>query len=357
MIGRASAMHGDGHRGVFNGIETCSSATACFRCGAKIRAEYAANIGHVIRTHLANGGHALLLTLTFSHEHGEAAGQSLDDALTAWSNMVATRNWKALMRWLGLEGWIRSTETTHSEANGFHPHHHVPILVNRSLGYLDDHPEELEAMRRELDAAWFAAVSALGRDVHPDIGVDLVPIRDEEGIGDYVSKIEFEVARGDIKHGRSGSRSTWQIAVDAADGCERSAALWAEYVQAVKGRRWISTSRGLWQAFGINVRSDEEIAEETPDEVEPLALVDAEVYRAAAKQNGRQVLAEIRHLAEANASALVLAVVLSRRLGRPVIAEARPDDEGVLTLGWSKRSTGRTASKARQCDGGEEVLE
>ena len=354
MLGRSEAQHGDGHRGVFNGIETCGSSTACLRCGAKVRAERGCQCGEVIRLHLANGGYALLLTLTMSHDNQESAGQSLDDAINAWSSMVETRNWKKTMAWLDLEGWIRSTETTWSETNGFHPHHHVPILVNRPVGLNEDYPEELEEIRREFDEAWFTAVSKLGRDVHPDIGVDLVPIRDEEGIGAYVSKIEFEVAREDLKTGRGESRSTWQIGVDAAEGCERSAALWAEYVEAIKGRRWMSTSKGLWKKFGISVRSDEEIAEDQPDVVEPVALVDADVYRAAAKTNDRQVLTELRHLAEANVAPFILALVLSRRLNRDVEIEYRTEDQDVPTLTWAQQwwTNDRLAGqRSRQRDG------
>ena len=351
MLGRTRARHGDGHRGVFNGVETCGSSTGCFRCGRKVRAERGNDCGTVIRTHLGDGGYALLLTLTMSHDNQETAEQGLDDAINAWSAMVETRDWKKTMAWLGLEGWIRSTEVTHSDANGFHPHHHIPILINRAVGLNEDYPEELEDIRQAFDKAWYTAVSKLGRDVHPDIGVDLIPIRDEEGIGAYVSKIEFEVTRSDLKHGRNGSRSTWQIAVDAADGCERSAALWVDYVAAIKGRRWMSTSRGLWEKFGINVRTDEEIAETNADDIEPVALIDADLYRAAAKTGDRQILTELRHLAEANVNPIVLAMVLTRRLGRSVQVERRAGDEGVPTLVWADPLDGHRLVRRRRRGG------
>lgn len=332
-IGRASSR-GGGHRGVVTGVETCGSASGCLKCARKVRAEKASDTGEVISIHLDRGGHGLFLSLTFSHSLDDAAAESLDDALTAWSSMTNTRRWKRFERWVGMDGWIRATENTHSEANGFHPHHHCALLTELAVGLDEDDPWQLELVRQEIDAMWRLAVEKLGRDVHPDIGVDLRPIRDHAGIGEYVSKIEMEIGRGDLKHGREGSRSTWDIGLDAADGDKRSAALWAEYIGAAKGRHWLSTSRGLWAKFGITDRSDQEIAEEKPDEVDQVAFIDRAVYTAAAKDEGL-ALAEVRHLVEANASVVVLAIVLSRRLGRMVTIEHRLEDEGLPTLVWA----------------------
>ncbi|MGB5760868.1 MAG: protein rep [Acidimicrobiales bacterium] len=341
-ISRAAAKGGDGHCGVFSGVETCGSATGCMRCARKVRAEKAGNIGLVIRTHLDRGGFALFLTLTFAHSLADSAEESLDDALTAWSTMVATRRWKKLIAWLGDRGWIRATETTHTDANGYHPHHHVCLLTDRAVGHDENDPMELEDLRQEIYDCWSLALDKLDREAHhSSIGVDLQPIRDDEGIGAYVSKVEFEIARGDLKRGRGDSRSMWQVGLDAADGCQRSKAIWADYVRAAKGRRWLSTSQGLWAEFGINDRTDEEIAEDQPDDPEPIAFFEPAVYMAAGKSEA-PVLTELRHLVEANATVAVLALVLSRRLGRAVDIEYRPGDGGLPTIVWADESNRRS---------------
>ena len=133
----------------------------------------------------------------------------------------------------------------------------------------------------------------------------------------------------------------WQVGLDAADGCERSTAIWADYVRAAKGRRWLSTSLGLWDEFGINDRTDEEIAQEQPDDPETIAFLEPAVYNAAAKSDA-PVLTELRHLVEANASVAVLALVLSRRLGRSVDVEYRPGDEGLPTIVWANQPDRRS---------------
>ena len=344
-LSRAPSADGEGHRGVFSGVETCGSSTGCMKCARKVRAEKADNIGQVIRSHLTDGGSALFLTLTFAHSLADTADDSLADALAAWSTMVGTRRWKKLMAWLGDNGWIRATETTHTDANGYHPHHHVCLLTDRAVGQDPEDPLELEDLRDEIYECWSLALDKLDREAHQStIGVDLKPIRDDQGVGSYVSKIEFEIARGDLKRGRGESRSMWQVGLDAADGCHQSLAIWADYVRAIKGRRWLSTSQGLWNEFGINERTDEEIAKDEPDDIEPAAFIEPAVYVAAAKAEAT-VLTELRHLVEANASTDVLAAVLSRRLGRTVTTQHRTDDHGVPTLLFVERNLDRIAGK------------
>lgn len=333
-------------RGRFAGVETCKSASACLRCGCKISAERAADIGRVLKAHLAGGGHALFLTVTLSHSLDDTAGDVLDDVRTAWSAMTGKRRWKKLMAWLGGGRFVRVLEVTRSDANGWHPHFHVALLTDRPVGLDENDPLEVEDFRQEIDAQWSLAVGTLGREVHPDIGVDLTPIRDAAGIGRYVSKISLEMARSDLKRGRGGSRSPWQIALDAAAGDPQSTALWVEWCEAAKGARFLSTSRGLWAEFGIETRTDDEIAEDDDGGIDDLVvMVDRPVYTAAAKAPG-QVLTELRHLIEARASAAVLAIVLARRLGRPIEIQHHPDDDGTPTLAFPTATTRRDTMPA-----------
>ena len=81
----------------------------------------------------------------------------------------------------------------------------------------------------------------LGRDIHSERGVDAVPVRDAAGLGEYVSKIHYELVRSDLKQGRRKSRTPWQIALDAAEtGDCRDMARWVEYCHATKGK-WVVT--------------------------------------------------------------------------------------------------------------------
>jgi hypothetical protein len=90
---------------------------------------------------------------------------------------------------------------------------------------------EAEEMRQDILPSRRHQVERLGRTVDEEAGVTVVPIRDDAGIGAYVSKIALEVTRSDTKRGRTGNRSHVQVAVDAArDGDPADRMLWREFI-------------------------------------------------------------------------------------------------------------------------------
>ncbi len=66
--------HPDGYA-YTTGLQTCSSVWSCPACSYKIRKKRALEVAAAIAVHKANGGDILYLTLTVSHQQGEA----LDD--------------------------------------------------------------------------------------------------------------------------------------------------------------------------------------------------------------------------------------------------------------------------------------
>lgn len=315
---------------IFGGVETCGNATICMKCGRKVRAERATNIGEVLRQHLDADGGALFLTATMAHAITDSATASIDDALKAWKVMVGRSKWRNTIDEIGVSGWIKTLEVTHSMVNGYHPHFHVILLLQRPVGQDPEDLEELVEIRERLFGAWLDALQSKGRTAELEVGLDLRAVRDDAGIGEYVSKIEFEVARGDLKRSAGESRSMWQVAVDAAAGCEQSTAIYCEYVRAIQGRRWISTSRGLWTQYGIDDSTDEELAEEV-EEFETVTFVANDLYRALDRHE-LPLLAELRHLIEADAELETIATVMTRRLDRHVTIRYLPADDGVPTL-------------------------
>ena len=313
---------GSARRAQFSDVETCGNPNACLKCGAKIRGKRAADIGRLLRAHLAGGGHALFVTLTFSHEASESAADVIDDAALAWSRLVKSRRYRTLKATAGVTGLVRVTEVNHGD-HGWHPHHHIALLCDRPLEANDFDGGDLEAFRLELDQVWRHQVSKLDRNVHPVIGVTVFPIRDDQGVGAYVSKIELELVRSDLKTGRTtGSRSHWQVGIDAAtNGDPRDVALWHEFVAAtIAGgedkrprRRYLAPTPGLWARYGIVEESDDDIAAQRLDAA-PLVDIDREIYTAAARHHA-PLLSEVRALAESGATPEVIAAVLGRRLG------------------------------------------
>jgi hypothetical protein len=364
VLGVTSSASAAGSRGVVHGVETCGSAMACLKCATKVRAETASNIGTAMQKWIEGGGSMLLLTLTGSHSRNEQLRKVLSDFMEAWRDVTRRAAWRGSTNangetvrigvrvWLGIEHWIRATEITESLVNGWHPHHHVALFITNPIGTNPDYPEEVEEVRQVFDQLWAQVMAKYDRSVHTDIGVDLTPVHTLEGLGDYLSKIELEVARGDLKRARGDSRSPWQIALDAGTGDKASEAKWVEFVMGTKGRRWYSTSERLWEHFCIKQRTDEEIAEDDPDDVTPIAKIATTVYTTAIKAKAA-IVTELRHLAQSSATVEVIADVLTRRLGQAVTCQHRPGDIPVLT--WSSapdrpRALATTEAEARRQD-------
>lgn len=334
---------GKGRRAQITGVETCGNPNVCLKCGAKIRGRRAVDIGRVLRTHIKGGGHAYFLTLTFSHERSERAANVIDDALNAWSKMLQAGGWRRMKQATGITAFIRVTEITHGN-NGWHPHHHVALLTNRPIHFDDVDGGHLEQVRCQVGRLWDNQVNKLDRQVHPVIGVTLVPIRDDNGIGAYVSKIELELVRSDLKVGRNtGSRSHWQVGAAAAEhGDPTDIALWHDFFQSVvtdnKRRRYFSTTPGLWKTYGIEELTDDEIASQQL-EATPLVEIDRRVYTDAIRSE-RPVLAELRALAESGAPPELLTIVLGRRLGQTLeLLDLGPGQAPVIRSTTPTRST------------------
>lgn len=263
---------GDG-RVKWTGIQTCGSVWSCLACAAKVRARRATEIDRLAKAHLAAGGSLTFITLTLPH----VATDSLDDLMTAvdraWANVIKGGAWQYGVKVdFEISGQIKAVEATLG-LNGWHPHLHVLFFHNIPSFGADG---SLERFRDALGARWGASIERqLGRTIHEYYGVDAVCVRDDKGLGDYVSKIQFELARNDLKHGDQdfNSRSPWQVGLDAkTTGEAQDTARWVEWYWAMKGRNAITVSPSLRELYGKDSSSgktDEELAaEEQAGEIE-----------------------------------------------------------------------------------------
>ena len=108
----------------------------------------------------------MFMSLTFAHSIVDPFDELIDDAMKAWTTFNSGRFKSIKKRW-GIVDFIRSLETTHSWANGLHPHHHGALLTERPIGQDADDPDELLDLQAELYEAWSAALATVGRDRSP----------------------------------------------------------------------------------------------------------------------------------------------------------------------------------------------
>lgn len=268
-------VHGGNGTAHYSGTERCGSIHACPVCSGVIRPQRATEVDTAVRTHQANGGTMLFVTLTARHKVDDQLGTILDAVLTSWTEALRSRQWRKYRENLGLIGYIRSVEITYSRTNGWHPHIHA-------LLFLEGTPSP--AMQAQwgswLRNRWADLMEQkTGRrpDDRGDIGVNIKRANSQD-IAGYLTKIQEpdrvgqEMARSDLKTGRGDSLMPFEL-LDSPG--RKSAELWVDYYRSTKGRRAITWSHGLKDIFGINEVDDQEIVDDAEEVAEELTTVDA----------------------------------------------------------------------------------
>ena len=279
--GDVPVVHHPGGYAYTTGLQTCGSVWACPACSYKVRKKRALEIAFVIAAHKAAGGSILYLTLTVSHQQGEA----LDDLWTlvqdGWAYCRSGAKWKRFKERHGIDGYIRNLEVTHGPS-GWHPHLHVLVFVDHEVD-----PYEIGGtmglVARYFRKQWITFMETRhGRNVSAEFGVDLrlVKADDAEGVGMYCTKAGYEMALADSKVGRAeGNRHPFAIARDAATtGDVADINLYREWIVSSHGRRSITWSKELRAKYGLGKeKTDEELASET-DGGDVICTVDRELW-------------------------------------------------------------------------------
>lgn len=258
---------GDGSIAHLSGVEQCGSVWACSCCSAIVRARYATEIQQAVQQHQASGGGVLFVTATLRHHRGHDLKTTLNAALEGWRRTLSGRPWTRLQSELGIGGVIRTVEITTNHGptgNGWHPHVHALVFFDHAVTTSD-----VVAFDQFFFPRWADRVVKLGAGV-PDRahGLDLQVVdHDGRALAAYLAKVQdegksnvgAELARSDMKSGRDGSKTPFEL-LDADDDDVQARWLWWEYVTVTKGRKAVTWTDGLRERFDL-------APEQTPEEI------------------------------------------------------------------------------------------
>lgn len=268
---------GPGETAHFSGTERCGSVWACPVCSAVIRNQRSEEIEKAAVSWQNQGGSLLFLTLTARHKKSEGLAKTLDGVLKSWSGVIRGAPWKRKMEQIGLRGFIRATEVTWGEANGWHPHLHILLFVENPLS-----PRQIEDFEGWTYDRWRSRLLKEGLAEPTKLrGIDLRAVsNDGTMLAQYLAKVQgesstvgttktrvhLEMARSDLKSVR-GSKNHLRLApfemldADCPLPVRRAEALWSEYFKASRGRRAFHWSKGLRDLVALDEdeKTDEEI--------------------------------------------------------------------------------------------------
>lgn len=252
-----------------SGLETCASIWSCPVCAAKIRNHRSDEVSTGLAQHIANGGGALLVTLTLPHQAADKLAKTITLVSDGFRAVNAGRGYADDRAAFGILGHIRAFEVTHG-VNGWHPHLHVIVCLDRRATV-----DAADALQARWQARWDRWLRRMRWPASLDkVGVHVARVRrDAAAVGAYVAKLQEgekldrsvgnEVTRADLKSGRKGSRVPFEILADfGSDGLADDLDLWHEYQLATKGRSAIRWSKGLRALLLVDEElTDEQIAE------------------------------------------------------------------------------------------------
>ncbi|MEU8545319.1 replication protein [Streptomyces sp. NPDC048717] len=208
---------------------------------------------------------------------------------------------------IGYAGMVRASEVTRSQANGWHPHMNLLVFLGATLdgtpakgsvtGYFRPTDEDLEVWEDWLRTVWTDLLAKVDPEFEPSkecdirdckcegkghgVMVKIITSADDAALIEYLTKVQdgkppadsiradldaaggaaMETVRADSKTGKGRKSMTpfqilyrlWDIEVDGksprrAEGygtVEQLRVWWAEYEEALAGRRAIEWTRGL----------------------------------------------------------------------------------------------------------------
>lgn len=306
----------------FRGLRTCKSVWACPCCSAVIRSRRAVEVQEMASWWTEReAGHLAMVTFTLRHSSSDALEDNLSTLVEAMTRVIRGAPWKRFAERHGIEHHLKAVEVTLSRRSGWHPHLHVLWFLRESMS-----EDTRRAAEGWLFDRWQKMLGKLGADAARTWGVKLTTGHGAEVVGRYLTKLQesksgrgwgiaSEMTRGDLKQGRS-DESINPLQLLDIEGLEDEQVdwhreRWIEWIEATRGRRALSPSRGLKAAAGIDDLSDEELVAadeaEEPAEETTVAVIGFHDWRSI--QDDSDALGMVLHLAETGrADEIVLAI-------------------------------------------------
>lgn len=323
-------------RAQYGNLMLCGSVWTCPKCANRITTARSAEVLQAIQKAPAFG----FLTLTTPHHKGMPLAHLLDLQAKAKQEFYRSHRVRGMLDLLGVHGRITATECTYGETNGWHPHYHALLFLDRPASFaykvpfimprvwmpcahknrfgritwLDYTHQDFYAdficfARDNLAHQWINACREAGMTSLPTVehGLDLQAITDAKAmttIAEYMTKYgcmpENQRINNELTkwHTKTKTRQQGEVLtgvtpfeiLSMADPDNPNcpyARLWVEFAGAFKGKRQLDWSPKLKERYGIGEQSDDDIVNATDEKSEQVFEITYTVWRLICQRNER----------------------------------------------------------------------
>lgn len=230
----------------------CGLVWACPVCSARItgarRQELSAVIG-------GWQGSVLMGAFTVGHHAGDELVITKKIIDGACRSLFSGRAGQAVKAGFGVKGTISANEVTWSAENGWHPHRHILFVADRLLS-----KDEVSAFTDQISAR-FKALVEKHHGYTGDRAVHVTQGKDRQELLDYFFKwgVADELLSFQVKGTKDKDHLTPFELADryGATGDQRCKVLFREYINAFRGSRRATYSRGLMDELGFKEKTDQ----------------------------------------------------------------------------------------------------
>lgn len=309
----------------YGGLQTCGQIWKCPVCAAKIterrrRLWEQAFSGKVVTTteiedsiivkNVAHGYSMAMATFTISHAFSDRLTDVIE-RLTRAYDLLWSGEWAVkFKRAYQVVGTIRALEITHGN-HGWHPHIHCLFVIEgEGMRY------SMIEVRDNLKLRWAQSAQKAGAFASIDSGCDfrvadirVVEYIDKLGIDTTYQRLDrsqiAEVTKYPTKKGRGENVALFGMLGRSLQGDDLATENWQLAQAILKGRKHISTSRGLLRLLGASQElSDDRLAsrEVVKYDDEVLALLERSQWDIIDRLNAR---AELLNVAQSGSREVV----------------------------------------------------
>lgn len=297
---------------------TCGNPWICPNCGGVIAERKGRELLEDVTVWELDGGVCIFATHTLQHFQGERLAAVWERLKVAYKKLWDGRPGRAFRDRWNIIGRRRSPDTTNTLKNGWHPHFHVFYFLER--GPLSE--AEKQQFNQELSDLWRAACDCAGGYADEDHGT-VCRFGDIDQAVDYVASKACgygskkpdewgavqELTKSEHKQAKTGGYNPNELLEMATWGNEWAAALWVEYAQCFKGKKFLDTTRGLRARLDelkeqYRAELDELLGQDEPPEYRQVAYIGPEAWKQIVKLEMALWLLEELKAAEGDALAV-----------------------------------------------------